>query len=174
MSVTDSSGNTLFSEEAPCNVSFVFFTSSDIAENGEYSLLANGSETLTATGSTGETSSAFSPGGGRDFPQNGKGGFNVLYVMIPVTAFLVGGGISALVILLCIKKCRKKNKAAKSDATETETGFAEEKTEETAAETGIEKEKTVGSASSEETSEEIKGEEKTAETEEEPTSDNKE
>ena len=160
MSVTDSSGSALFSEEAPCNVSFVFFTSSDIAENGEYSLLANGSETLTATGSTGETSSAFSPGGGRDFPQNGKGGFNVLYVIIPVAAFLVGGGISALVILLCIKKGRKKNKAAKTDATETETG--------------IEKEKTAVPASSEEKSEEIKGEEKTAETEEEPTSDNKE
>ncbi len=174
MSVTDSSGNTLFSEEAPCNVSFVFFSSSDIAENGEYSLLANGSETLTATGSTGETSSAFTPGGSRDFPQNGKSGFNVLYVIIPVAAFLVGGGISALVILLCIKKGRKKNKAAKPDATETETGVAEEKTEETAAETGFEKEKTAGSASSKEKSEEIKGEEKTAETEEEPTSDNKE
>ena len=174
MSVTDSSGSALFSEEAPCNVSSVFFTSSDIAENGEYSLLVNGSETLTATGSTGETSSAFSPGGGRDFPQNGKGGFNVLYVMIPVAAFLVGGGISALVILLCIKKGRKKNKAAKSDATETETGFAEEKSEKTAAETGIEEEKTAVPASSEEKTEEIKGEEKTAETEEEPTSDNKE
>ena len=160
MSVIDASGNTLFSEEAPCNVSFVFFTSSDIAENGEYSLLANGSETLTATGSTGETSSAFTPGGSRDFPQNGKSGFNVLYVIIPVTAFLVGGGISALVILLCIKKGRKKNKAAKSDATETETGVAEEKT--------------AVPASSEEKTEEIKGEEKTAETEEEPTSDNKE
>lgn len=174
MSVTDSSGNTLFSEEAPCNVSFVFFTSSDIAENGEYSLLANGSETLTATGSTGETFSAFSPGGGRDFSQNGKGGFNVLYVIIPVTAFLVGGGISALVILLCIKKGRKKNKAAKRDATETETGCVKEKSEETAAETGIEEEKTAVPASSEEKPEEIKGEEKTAETEEEPTSDNKE
>lgn len=174
MSVIDASGNTLFSEEAPCNVSFVFFTSSDIAENGEYSLLANGSETLTATGSTGETSSAFTPGGSRDFPQNGKGGFNVLYVIIPVAAFLVGGGISALVILLCIKKGRKKNKAAKPDATETETGVAEEKTEETATDAGVAEEKPAVPASSEEKTEEIKGEEKTAETEEEPTSDNKE
>lgn len=138
MSVTDYSGNTLFSEEAPCNVSFVFFSSSDIAENGEYSLLVNGSETLTATGSTGETASSFAPDGSRDFPKDGKGGFNVLYIIIPAAAFLVGGGISALVILLCMKK---KNKAAKTEAHGTETGCVNEKPEETAAETGIEEEK---------------------------------
>lgn len=138
MSVTDASGNTLFSEEAPCNVSFVFFSSSDIAENGEYSLLANGSETLTATGSTGETSSSFTPDGSRDFPQNRKGGFSVLYVIIPAAAFLVGGGISALVILLCMKK---KNKAAKTEAHGTETGCVTEKPEEPASETDIDEEK---------------------------------
>ena len=114
MSITDASGNTLFSEETPCNVSFAFFTSSEIAENGEYSLLADGTETLTATGSTGETSSSFTPGGSRDFPQNTGKNFNVLYVIIPVAAFLVGGGISALVILLCTKK-KKKNKAEKAE-----------------------------------------------------------
>lgn len=159
MSITDASGNTLFSEETPCNVSFVFFTSSEIAENGEYSLLADGTETLTATGSTGEKSSSFTPGGSRDFPQNTGKNFNVLYVIIPVAAFLVGGGISALVILLCTKK-KKKNKAEKAEKTAAETGLAEEENE--------------VSVSSEEKSEEIKGEENTAETEEEPASENKE
>lgn len=159
MSITDASGNTLFSEETPCNVSFAFFTSSEIAENGEYSLLADGTETLTATGSTGETSSSFTPGGSRDFPQNTGKNFNVLYVIIPVAAFLVGGGISALVILLCTKK-KKKNKAEKAEKPAAETGLAEEKTE--------------VSVSSEEKPEEIKSGETAAETEEEPASDNKE
>lgn len=159
MSITDASGNTLFSEETPCNVSFVFFTSSEIAENGEYSLLADGTETLTATGSTGETSSSFTPGGSRDFPQNTGKNFNVLYVIIPVAAFLVGGGISALVILLCTKK-KKKNKAEKAEKTAAETGLAEEENE--------------VSVSSEEKPEEIKSGETAAETEEEPASDNKE
>ena len=159
LSITDASGNTLFSEETPCNVSFVFFTSSEIAENGEYSLLADGTETLTATGSTGETSSSFTPGGSRDFPQNTGKNFNVLYVIIPVAAFLVGGGISALVILLCTKK-KKKNKAEKAEKTAAETGLAEEKTE--------------VSVSSEEKPEEIISGETTAETEEEPASENKE
>ena len=172
MSVTDSSGNTLFSEEAPCNVSFVFFSSSDIAENGEYSLLANGSETLTATGSTGETSSSFTPDGSRDFPKDGKGGFNVLYIIIPAAAFLVGGGISALVILLCMKK---KNKAAKTEAHGTATGCANEKPEEPAVNAGVAEEKPEVPVSPKDPPE-IKGEENTAEniTEEEPTSDNKE
>lgn len=124
LSITDASGNTLFSEETPCNVSFVFFTSSEIAENGEYSLLADGTETLTATGSTGETSSSFTPGGNRDFPQNTGKNFNVLYVIIPVAAFLVGGGISALVILLCTKK-KKKNKAEKAEEIISEETAAE-------------------------------------------------
>lgn len=159
MSITDASGNTLFSEETPCNVSFVFFTSSEIAENGEYSLLADGTETLTATGSTGEKSSSFTPGGSRDFPQNTGENFNVLYVIIPVAAFLVGGGISALVILLCTKK-KKKNKAEKAEKTAAETGLAEEENE--------------VSVSSEEKPEEIKSGETAAETEEEPASDNKE
>lgn len=159
MSITDASGNTLFSEETPCNVSFAFFTSSEVSENGEYSLLADGTETLTATGSTGETSSSFTPGGSRDFPQNTGKNFNVLYVIIPVAAFLVGGGISALVILLCTKK-KKKNKA--------------EKTEKPAAETGLAEEKTDVFVSSEEKPEEIKSGETAAETEEEPASDNKE
>ncbi len=159
LSITDASGNTLFSEETPCNVSFVFFTSSEIAENGEYSLLADGTETLTATGSTGETSSSFTPGGSRDFPQNTGKNFNILYVIIPVAAFLVGGGISALVILLCTKK-KKKNKAEKAEKTAAETGLAEEENE--------------VSVSPKETPEEIKGEENTAETEEEPASENRE
>ena len=159
LSITDASGNTLFSEETPCNVSFVFFTSSEIAENGEYSLLADGTETLTATGSTGETSSSFTPGGSRDFPQNTGKNFNILYVIIPVAAFLVGGGISALVILLCTKK-KKKNKAEKAEKTAAETGLAEEENE--------------VSVSPKETPEEIKGEENTAETEEEPAAENRE
>ena len=159
MSITDASGNTLFSEETPCNVSFVFFTSSEIAENGEYSLLVGGTETLTATGSTGETSSSFTPGGSRDFPQNTGKNFNVLYVIIPVAAFLVGGGISALVILLCTKK-KKKNKAEKAEKTAAETGLTEEENE--------------VSVSSEEKPEEIKSGETAAETEEEPASENKE
>ena len=159
MSITDASGNTLFSEETPCNVSFVFFTSSEIAENGEYSLLADGTETLTATGSTGETSSSFTPGGSRDFPQNTGKNFNVLYVIIPVAAFLVGGGISALVILLCTKK-KKKNKTEKAEKPAAETGLAEEENE--------------VSVSSEEKPEEIISGETAAETEEEPASDNKE
>ena len=186
LSITDASGNTLFSEETPCNVSFAFFTSSEVAENGEYSLLADGTETLTATGSTGETSSSFTPGGNRDFPQNTGKNFNVLYVIIPVAAFLVGGGISALVILLCTKK-KKKNKAEKAEKTAAETGLAEEKHEEPAANAGGAEEKAeetaVNAGGAEEKIEvsvsskespEIKGEETTAEHKEEPTSDNKE
>lgn len=173
ISITDASGNTLFSEEAPCNISFAFFTSSEVAENGEYSLLADGTETLTSTGSTGETSSSFTPGGNRDFPQNAGKNFNVLYVIIPVAAFLVGGGISALVILLCTKKKNKREKAEKPAAN---ADGAEEKPEEPAAETGLAEEKTDVFVSPKETPEEIKGEENKAEpkVEEEPTSDNKE
>ena len=80
-------------------------------------------------------------------------------MIIPVAAFLVGGGISALVILLCTKK-KKKNKAEKAEKTAAETGLAEEENE--------------VSVSPKETPEEIKGEENTAETEEEPASENRE
>ena len=48
--IKDSDGNVLFSGTAPCDIGYVFFSSADVAEGANYSLMNGETEVETAAG----------------------------------------------------------------------------------------------------------------------------
>lgn len=120
ISIKDSSGKTIYTTTAPCNVSYIVFSSADLTADSEFELFSDNSSIATATAAAGtsgsqsstksdvkltdnsaqDTASATENVDTSDFSQPAKT-VNVLFVTLIciAAAGLLGGGIAVIIVL---------------------------------------------------------------------------
>lgn len=75
LSIHDTSGSIVYSTDAPCNVSYVLFSSDELTSESSYTLYSGNTSAATATAQTGNSGSSGSmtPGAPGSAPGNGNG-----------------------------------------------------------------------------------------------------
>lgn len=127
--ITDSSGNTVYSGTAVYDVVSLIYSSSDVVSGGEYSLNVGGTAVSTATATTGTSGNA---GGGSNMPgrndqdnaENGTDSKNtntVIWIAVSAAAAVVAISAAVIVVVLVKSKNNNKNISAASSTGSSDT-----------------------------------------------------